>query len=1322
MATSRGPGEAGATKGVTSKRAGALGAWALAGALCLAVGATEPVARGATQESGTQARDGGLERAKELLDGVQASLGRGGGEDAREQLEQAIGVLRGSRGNSSGQLLARAWRQAGGLALELGQAEQARAALEIALELLEGAEDGDELELATTRLLQGQALGRLEDYEAATAQVEAAVGVFDRLLDEDHPTRVQARYRMGLVLALAGRLGRSREFLEGVVEVRSRRLGLEDPDRIDAHIQLGSVHFDLGDYRRAAEQISLGVDGLARTRPAHDPYLLDFRRVLAICLRVSGDHGGALEQRRERAQALSAVRAPDDTALLLARQDAAQSLSDLGRLVEARAEFEEILKLHWARSGGASPEWLDAIVTSSLCLAEHWRHAEVQALLSPAVEVIEGTELASGEGAIQVLLLLAEAHEFLGEVQRAAQVLARALERAEAPGVDLEWRLIASGRLCVLLIQLGDLVGALPRIDATLAVAREARQADHVDLLRLRAMRALALAHLGERARSRQELESLLEDLARTNPRGSEAAGATRTMLAMSLRDFGESARAEALLAEGLQDLERLLPRQHSTLQAALALKAILESDRGDRSFARARLEELLRVYEQTLSADHALIQGTRLHLATTLLHQEEPEAARALLQSILESQAAALDVALASQARRLLAGVLGYLGDTGRAVALLEDLLREEQARWPDHANVALGRLALATMLRVHGEPGRALLLLEGLSADERDPSLGLFEPKSLLHLRLLCLHEAGEFGAAQALLPSFLDALLERCRSASRRSQREAQEILASDAAALDSAIHLARDAGPEIRRQLFELVETRRGVGAASARVAALAEDDPLLAAHVAEADRARTTLGALMAEIRDSRLPEDELRGRLAQAVEARDRAESSLTGALAEHGLQHTGVSAAELAARLPDGAAAVGFLRHRWPEAVDGGRPLRTGREHLLAHVLHAGGDPVRVELGPIDELAALAHAWRAAIGGGAAARGLGLSAPGATEEFERTGLALRRRLVDPLLAVLPAAPSALWVAADDLVHLVPLDALPLDGGGVLGDRLAVLVQPSLAQLSPPADAALDEPSMLVLGGIDYGMQRRTRAERAAAADTGERAAPEGFESLPGAADEARALARLFEQRFGRPAVHLERRRATKAALIEAAPGKTIVHLATHGWFAPLHPATLRPELPVDAPWSPLGLGETVASSAPLTLCGLALAGANRGRDGSGALAGILTGQELVSLDLSACRLAVLSACETQVGLERPGQGLHSLQSALHAAGARTTVASLWKVDDAATSELMQALYRGLLHEELSPAEALRRAKVELRGAARPPADWAAWVLSGAGD
>jgi CHAT domain-containing protein len=91
---------------------------------------------------------------------------------------------------------------------------------------------------------------------------------------------------------------------------------------------------------------------------------------------------------------------------------------------------------------------------------------------------------------------------------------------------------------------------------------------------------------------------------------------------------------------------------------------------------------------------------------------------------------------------------------------------------------------------------------------------------------------------------------------------------------------------------------------------------------------------------------------------------------------------------------------------------------------------------------------------------------------------------------------------------------------------------------------------------------------------------------------------------------------------------------------------------------------------------------------------------GILTAEEVQSLDLRGIDLVVLSACETGLGQSYYGQGVQGLQRAFQAAGALAVVASLWKVDDAATTVLMEQLYTNLWSKKMTKLEALRQAQL----------------------
>jgi len=96
----------------------------------------------------------------------------------------------------------------------------------------------------------------------------------------------------------------------------------------------------------------------------------------------------------------------------------------------------------------------------------------------------------------------------------------------------------------------------------------------------------------------------------------------------------------------------------------------------------------------------------------------------------------------------------------------------------------------------------------------------------------------------------------------------------------------------------------------------------------------------------------------------------------------------------------------------------------------------------------------------------------------------------------------------------------------------------------------------------------------------------------------------------------------------------------------------------------------------------------------------------------------SAIELLVLSACETAVGDNRATLGLAGVAVR---AGARSTLASLWQVDDQASARLMQEFYRALQTPDITRAKALRQAQMTvLRNQQfRHPRFWAPFILVG---
>lgn len=111
---------------------------------------------------------------------------------------------------------------------------------------------------------------------------------------------------------------------------------------------------------------------------------------------------------------------------------------------------------------------------------------------------------------------------------------------------------------------------------------------------------------------------------------------------------------------------------------------------------------------------------------------------------------------------------------------------------------------------------------------------------------------------------------------------------------------------------------------------------------------------------------------------------------------------------------------------------------------------------------------------------------------------------------------------------------------------------------------------------------------------------------------------------------------------------------------------------------------------------------------------------GFLRLHDIYNLRLAA-ELVVLSACDTALGREVKGEGIVGLTRGFMYAGADRVVASLWKVEDRATAELMEKFYRAMIADGQRPAAALRTAQIEMLGdeRRRHPFFWAAFTLQG---
>jgi CHAT domain-containing protein len=321
------------------------------------------------------------------------------------------------------------------------------------------------------------------------------------------------------------------------------------------------------------------------------------------------------------------------------------------------------------------------------------------------------------------------------------------------------------------------------------------------------------------------------------------------------------------------------------------------------------------------------------------------------------------------------------------------------------------------------------------------------------------------------------------------------------------------------------------------------------------------------------------------------------------------------------------------------------------------------------------------------------------------------------------------------FVVPDGALNLVNLGALPVGASEYLVERrLTIHYLSTERDLIARSESKSAASGLLALGGPSFDATPAIRRGQKSTL----RAAPCGtlqtvmFEDLPATLKEATEIAGLWKGAAasgGAEDVHLSiAGQATERAFKQHAPGRRVLHLATHGFFLGAECESARPGTRAVGRVSPARakLASRVDVQNPLLVSGLAFAGANqRAKAKPDQEDGILTAEEISAMNLQGTEWAVLSACDTGLGEVKAGEGVFGLRRAFQIAGVRTVIMSLWSVEDEATRQWMRALYDARLNERLDTAESVRAASLRVlrhRRAKRlstHPFYWGAFVSAG---
>ncbi len=274
------------------------------------------------------------------------------------------------------------------------------------------------------------------------------------------------------------------------------------------------------------------------------------------------------------------------------------------------------------------------------------------------------------------------------------------------------------------------------------------------------------------------------------------------------------------------------------------------------------------------------------------------------------------------------------------------------------------------------------------------------------------------------------------------------------------------------------------------------------------------------------------------------------------------------------------------------------------------------------------------------------------------------------------------------YVSADGVYNQISIAALQISEGLYGMDKRQYLLVSSLRELKQSAPDSKQKTATF-FGNPDYGSEQ--------------------INPLPGTLQEVKSVS-IIMSKAGFKTNVFTGKQASETQFKKMA-GNKVLHLATHGFFVADPKA--RDAVVYSVPL--YNVQENV-----LLRSGLLLAGAGRTTPDVTDLGatdnGIVTAYEAMNLNLDNTDLVVLSACETGLGDVMAGEGVYGLQRAFLVAGANRVLMSLWKVDDAATKELMEAFYRNWLRYG-SYEKAFVEARKELRQRYPQPYYWGAFVM-----
>ena len=964
-----------------------------------------------------------------------------------------------------------------------------------------------------------------------------------------------------------------------------------------------------------------------------------------------GEYAKAEPLYQEALRICRKVLGPEHPGTALSLYNLGSLYQSMGQYAKAEPLYQEALRIRQKVLGPEHPDTATSLDSLGLLYHSMGDYVKAEPLYREALRIRQ--KVLGPEHPYTTLSLnnLAALYRAMGEYPKAEPLYQEALRiRQKVLGPEHPYTALSLNNLAVLYKDMGEYAKAEPLYQEALRIRQKVLRPEHPDT-------AMSLNNLGSLYQSMGEYakaEPLYQEALRIQQKvlGPEHPGTALSLnnLAVLYWAMGEYAKAEPLYQEVLRIRQKVLGPEHPDTALSLNNLAVLYQDIGEYAKAEPLYQEVLRIRQKVLGPEH-------------------PDTALSLNN---------------------LAGLYWAMGEYAKAEPLDQEALRiRQKVLGPEHPYTALSLYNLGSLYQSMGEYAKAepldreaLRVFQKVLGPEHPYSAESLDNLALLEFDLGRIDEAAALARqASAAELTFLSKIF----SFTSEQQRLAYLNIFHPYNLFPFLKGTETDLAAAVLRYkgvvLDSIVEDRLLAEASQGT-----EDQKL----VEQLNLDKTQLGQLLLQ------PLQKFSAQTKQRIEALEGEVEKIEGQLAQRvaGLgraRHAlGVRLEQVQPAIPSDAALIEYLRY--------GHYLGKEKweQRYGAIVLLSKGAPLWIPLGKATEIEHLVRRYGALVRGSPQ-----------EDELSENLQALYEALWAQIGQALPSQTKRIIISPDGELNFISFATLLTKDKQFLAQTYEVQYVASgrdlLREPKPSttkevvlfANPDFDLASTAMLAKADNGSGSIRGSEKRDVEDW-------SFESLTGTQKESDELIKKFIG-WGWTPTDFTAKEATKEALLKI-HSPYILHLATHGFFAKEDPTATQPDALLNDRQS---VTKSKFFKNPMHRSGLALAGAQTTieawqRDEVPPVEndGILTAEDVSTLDLQGTWLVTLSACDTGSGEARAGEGVMGLRRGFIQAGAQNLLMTLWPISDEVTVQIMSDFYEAA-HKSGNAPEALAEVQRE---------------------